>query len=454
MNKLIVWISVLFLFTFPIFAEEAAASGSEDEKKEEKEEIVSLNEDRRAILKYGIDSELISLISKLKEEDNKELSSDVAEIYAETLNPDIMKSAVDYFISIDYPDAVPAAEAILSNWEDENFNTLSSALRYISEYPGENSEQLISHLIEHENNNLASAALAAIGKCGSELSSDLLLDFLDDDDYPDELKPSIIKALGEMKSENAVDTLIEILEDIDEEKSWRWTACEALGKIGHSDALPAITEALTDKDTYLRSYAIKALAGFDGVEQTLIQALRDSFWRVRVAAAEALGERKTAEAVDILIYKAEKDPENNVKLAAITALGEISSREGLDFLRELYSKNTAAQSLRTKAAEIIIEKDLPASIDTIKSVLSEEWEKETSAVLSYTCKFLSKSENPDLKEVFARMMDHNDVAVKIYGIRGVQLNRITDYKERVESLTKEGVNNAVRKAALSALESL
>ncbi|MBI9108747.1 MAG: HEAT repeat domain-containing protein [Spirochaetales bacterium] len=453
MGKIIIFISVLFmLFSFSITAEETSQPAA-DEKKDE---IQSLNEERREILKYGIDSELISLLAKLQDEENKELSADVGAIYASTLNPDIMKAAVEYFISIEYPDAVPSAEKILGNWEDQNYDTLSSALRYISEYPGKDSEQLISKLLDHENKSLASAAIAAIGKCGSEETAQLLLDYLDDDEFPDELKPSLIRALGDMESESALDTLIEILEDVDEEKSWRWTACEALGKIRHEDALPAINKALIDKDTYLRAYAIKALAGFDsaGVEETIIQALRDSFWRVRVAAAEALGKKKSIDSVGILIYKAKKDPENNVKLAAIAAIGEIGGREGLDFLQDIYSKNTTAQSIRTKAAEIIIEKDLQASLEIIKKVVAEEWEKDSSVILSYTCKFLSKAEHPGLKEIFARMLDHNDVAIKIYGVRGVQLNRISDQKERLESLTKEGVNNAVRKAALSALENL
>jgi HEAT repeat protein len=259
-----------------------------------------------------------------------------------------------------------------------------------------------------------------------------------------------------MRSEKSIDILIEILEDVDEEKSWRWTACEALGKIGSTDALAVIEQTMQDKDTYLRAYAVKALAGFDTaeVEDELIQSLKDSFWRVRVSAAEALGERKSKNAVNILIYKAKKDPENNVKVAAVKALGQIADADSMEFLRELFKKSTTVQSLRTVAAEIIIREDLKASLDTINVVLSEEWEKENSAVLSYTCKFLSKTEYSELEQIFERMLNHKDLAIKIYGIRGIQLNGFTAQKERLESLTKEGVNNAVRKAALGALEQL
>ena len=440
---------LLTLLPVTAFAEDTAEDSSEDQ-------LISLTEERRDTLKYGIDSEIISLLDALKDEEDKILADVVAEVYAQTVNSDIMNSAVDYFISIDYGDATKTAEKIIENREDESYYTLSPSLKYLSHFPDDNTEDLILPLADHDNKTLAISALTALGKCGTEKSVDPLLDMLDNDDYPDELKPTVIKALGEIGSDKALDILIYILEDIDEEKSWRWNACEALGRIADADALPAIKDALQDKDTYLRSYAVKALAGFDGsdVEETLIQSLRDSFWRVRVSAAEALGERKSKAAVDILMYKAKKDPEKNVKLAAVEALGEIADSKSLDFLRELYRKNTTAPSIRTKAAEIIIEKDTAASIDTVTAVLAEEWEKDTSAVLSYTCKFLSKAREPRLETLFERMLNYNDVAIKIYGIRGIQLNKFAGMKERLESLTKEGVNNSVRKAALAAIEQL
>ena len=367
-----------------------------------------------------------------------------------------MNAAVNYFIRIDYDGAVDTAGEIIRNWEEESFNTLSVSLRYFSAYPEDGSEDIIFPLVNHDTKTLAAAALTAIGNCGSEASVEPLLDLLDDDDYHDELKPTIIKALGDIGSEKALDLLIDILEDIDEEKSWRWSACEALGKIAHPDALPAIEFALQDSDTYLRSYAVKALASFkdDEVEDILIQSLKDSFWRVRVSAAEALGERKSREAVDILIYKAKKDPENNVKLAAIEALGEIADSNSMDFLRDLYRKSNTTQTVRTKSAEIIIKNDLASSIPVITEVLDQEWEKDNSPVLSYTCKFLSTEKNIKLEPLFERMLGHKDVAVKIYGIRGIQLNRFSSMKDRLEELTNEKINNSVRKAALGALEQL
>ena len=421
----------------------------------EKDELISITEERRETLNFGIDSEIISLLQKMTDDEDDTLSELTGEIFSHTSNSDILNACVAYFIKIKYAGASETAERIVQNWEDEDFSSLSAALRYISEFPNEKSEEIILPLVKHDNKTLASAALTAFGKCGTDKSVDFLLDLLEDDDFTEELKPTIIRALGDIGSDKSVDVLIEILEDVDEEKSWRWNACEALGKIGNPDALPVIRQTLQDKDTYLRAYAVKALVSFDDdkIEADLIDALKDSFWRVRVSASEALGERKSKDAVDILIYKAKKDPEKNVKVAAVKALGQISTRESLIFLRDLYKKSTSLQSLRTEAAEIIIRDDLDASMDTITAVLAEEWEKDSSPVLGYTCKFLSKAENPGLEPLFERMLNHSDVAIKIYGIRGIQLNGFKNQKERLESLTKENVNNAVRRAALGALES-
>lgn len=441
---------IFCICSFSVFSQES----DEKEEKSDKEEIQSLVEERTDTLRYGIDSEVISLLEKLIDEKEDNLSDIIAEIYAETSNNAVMEKAVDYFIAVDYSSAVVYAEKRIEKWEDEDIDVITSSLRYISKYPGDSTEELIMPLVEHDSKTLASSALSALGKCGTDTSADYLLDLLEDDDYDEDLKPTIIKSLGAMKSEMAVDILIEILEDIDEEKSWRWTACEALGDIGHPDALDSIRQALNDDDTYLRSYAVKALRNFDGVDEVLMQSLKDSFWRVRVSAAEALGERSSKDAVDILIYKAKKDPENNVKIAAVEALGKIGDKESLEFLRELYEKNTTPQAIRTKAAEIIIEKDLKNSIDIITKVLAEEWEKDSSPVLSYTCKFLSTAEESRLEPIFERMLGHNDVAIKIYGIRGIKNNGFSSMKEKIEKLSEEGNNNAVRRAALSAVEEL
>ena len=457
-TRFLVIIFIFFSLSNYLFcdSDEATETSDNTEKTEDEDALISLTQERTDTLKYGIDSEVISLLEKLIDEENSLLAETVAAIYDQTANSEVMNKAVDYFIEIEYKDAVPSAENRIINWENEETSVISSSLRYVSAFSNDKTEEIIIPLIDHENKSLASSALTAIGKCGTESSADILLDYLDDDDYHEDLKPTIIRALGEMKSEAAIDILIDILEDIDEEKSWRWTACEALGKIAHPDALPSIKTALQDKDSYLRSYAVKALTSFDDetVEETLIQSLKDSFWRVRVSAAEALGERGSKNAVEILIYKANKDPEKNVKLAAIKALGKIGDSDSMDFLRDLYKKPTTNQSVRTTAAEIIIENDLTDSIDVIKVVLADEWEKDNSAVLSYSCKFLSKAENTKLEPLFEQMLNHSDVAIKIYGIRGVELNGFGSLKERIEKLTEEGVNNSVRKAALAAVEQL
>ncbi len=424
-----------------------------DEKKAE-EQLKSLDEDRRDTLLYGIDSEVTELIDKLTSEKDSKFTPEISEIYSAALNPSIISSCVNYFITVEFDGAGEKSRDIISNFEDENNNSLSAALRYVSTYPDEESEDIIINLVDNENKLLASAAITALGKCGTEKSADTLLDYLEDDDFPEELKPTIIKALGEMKSEISVDILIEILDDIDEEKSWRWNACEALGKIGDPEALPSIKEALLDKDTYLRSFAVKALSSYEGsdIEKTLIQSLRDSFWRVRVSAAEALGERKTKEAVDILIYKAEKDPEANVKKAAVKALGEIGTKESFEFLREAFGSSSTSAGIRALCAQTVIEKDLSASLDTVKKVFAEEYEKETSPILGHVCNFLSKQENSGLKDLYLRMLDHNDVAIKIYGIKGIELNGFKDLKEKLEAITESAGNNAVKKNALSVLE--
>lgn len=452
--KKICLIGIFFvLIGFICFADEENTTENTTEKTEE---INSLSEDRRATLKYGINSEVVDVINKLIEEENKDFADDIISILLNSTNSRIVDSGMNYLIKIENNGAKDFANSILLDWENQETEMLSAAIRYLSSFHDESTEEIILPLVENENKILASSALNAIGKCGKNASAEKLLDLLEDDDYDENLKQDILKALGEMKSEIAIDVLIDIMNDVDEEKSWRWIACEALGKIAHSDALPDIKNALNDEDIYLRSYAVKALTNFNDakVEDTLIQSLRDDFWKVRLSATEALGERKSTKAIEILEYKAEKDPEINVKMSAIEALGKIGTEESYEFLRNLYNKSNTSTNIRTKTAQIIIENDLDNSFEKINETIKNEWEKDKSALLNYTCKFLCKEKNEKLSPLLEKMLDHKDITIKIYGIRGIATNGFANFKDRLEELDNDKTNMSVRKAALDALEKL
>jgi hypothetical protein len=52
------------------------------------------------------------------------------------------------------------------------------------------------------------------------------------------------------------------------------------------------------------------------------------------------------------------------------------------------------------------------------------------------------------------MLDHGNIAIKIYGIRGIGSLRAMEYRERLQNLTEEGMHPGVRSSAELALRLL
>jgi HEAT repeat protein len=236
----------------------------------------------------------------------------------------------------------------------------------------------------------------------------------------------------------------------------RMYAASALGEIGDARALPALRELLTAQDALLRTYAAAALAGFalPEVEAALQDGLRDGNARVRQAAAKALARKDAQKSVDILIYKARYDPERAVRLEAIRSLGAIGSTRALSYLREAYQDRLVGNPYREEALAALLQQDPAGSLEAVRIVVEEEWSRKDAAVLEFTARRLAALEQGGLGELFQRFLESPNVAIRLYGLRGIRLNRLGSLREKVRVLAEEDPHPSVRREAQLVLEAL
>ena len=436
----------LFISTLAVFAAD----------EEEEEKIQSLREERRELLLYGIDTQVIELIEEIIEEKNDSLVGEVLAAFKLTKNPRIKISTFAYFTSIENFDLRDEALFIVDSWDLQDAELLSTAVQYLIINPDPELTAHLEPLLESEDQSVMRVAIKGLGYTGNDQTVGLFLEYLDDVDFSQNLKPELILALGEMKNQLAVEPLLEILEDDGEEPTWRRFASISLGKIGDPVALPAIRRVMYDEDPIMRSYAVGSLQYFvdEDIVPDLIEALKDSFWRVRVNAAKGLGEIGNERAVPILIFKANKDPEMNVKEEAVKALGQINSINASDALKEIYGNELSPLLLRVTAVEILAKNDLAGSLELFTEVINKNWEKKGSRILERTAYYLSVAESAELTTLYSRFLDSGDLVIIIYGIRGIERNREVTLLEAIEKLSGEDNHRSIRKAALSALEAL
>ncbi len=425
----------------------------------EADDIKSQKQERTETIKYGIDSQVIDLIDTLETEKNYDYNSVLLDLLKDSNNSQLKVKIIKLFKLSDDDSGVDN----IFNELQENYNlpdnVTVSYINYISKYQNKEISDYFLDLVENESNTISIAAITALSDSSLTNLTDRLIEYLDDSLFEDLRKPAIIETLGKLKAVEALGTLTDIATDIyTDNKSLRWKAVVALGEIGAEESLDILKSLFSDKDPYLRNYTISALKNYPPakVSSLLIQGLKDSSWRVRVNAAESIGELKLKEAVPILIYKGENDPDiRNVRAAAVKALGDIGTAEAYNFMRELYVNKRADIQLRSIAIEILAEKDLSKSIKAIESVFDEEWDNDKSTILDYTCNVLSMTKGKELKNLYARMLSYDKTLnLKLYALRGIRLNSFISFKSDIEELTGDETPGVIRKLAIDVAEDL
>ncbi len=451
MNNSKLFLILIIFLSFSVFAEE--------EKDNIKEEIKSLYEERIDTINFGINTQVIDLIKELESEKNYDFNDDLLKLLYSSKNSKLDQSVIALFEKSEDDSAVDYIFTQLE--EDFNLrdNNKVAYINYISKYQSIDISEYLLTLIDEESNALSIASIKALGLSELDNIKTVLIEYLEDSSFDTLRKPALIESLGKLKSIEALEILTDIATDVySDDKSLRWKSVVALGEIGSPDSLPVLKSLFSDEDPNLRNYTITALKYFksDEVTDLLIQGLRDSFWKVRINAAESLGELKIKDAVPILIYKIEKDPDiRNVRSASLHALGEIGGNTAYDFIRELYINERTDTGLRSIAIGILAEKDLSKSLKIIKTLLEDEWDKDKPVMLDYTCKVLSTTKDSSLKEFYIKMLSYDKTLnLQIYALRGIKLNSISSLKSEVEGLTGEETPGAVRKLAMDVLKSI
>ncbi|MDR1179241.1 MAG: HEAT repeat domain-containing protein [Spirochaetales bacterium] len=418
--------------------------------------IRPLSEERRDIIKYGLESELNVLLAALCNEKNDEFIDDFAQVLEKGAGVKTVQEIFNYFTIMDSDKGVEQAEKYLENYQEQSRDIIIAALRYLSSEKNHGFQEKIFPLLDSANAQITTAAVRYLGKRGNAESAGKLLELFEKEETSQTLRGEIILALGELKDPETVPFLKSLLEDEDEDTNLRRYACDSLGKIGDEQALPAIRAALESPDNILRSYAISSLGYFPGEENAtiLLSALRDSFPRVRELAAQRLGDMEYKDAVSILIYRARRDPDKKVRQAAIASLAKIGTGEAVSFLQEFFESEKNPGDLRSFAAEKLTDLHPSAMKESAAKIMDVEWTRDSSPILDVIGRLVSQKEYSGFDDLYKRMLGHQSFLIQIYAIRGIQKNHISSLKAEVEALSAEGRHPQLRKNALSALESL
>jgi len=213
---------------------------------------------------------------------------------------------------------------------------------------------IISLLNNDENANVRSWAAAILGDLPVNNQVEALINALKDKD--EIVRASAAISLGNLHAEQAVQPLIEALQD--EVADVRGHAAHALGSCGSNEEIvEPLIPLLKDENDGVRLWTAYALRyhGDSRAVDPLIGKLEDESYRVRGAAAEALGTFRDIEGIERTIkplLRALHDEVSDVTYLAAEALGKIGTEEVLIDLELLSSNDLLETSYKFKVNEV------------------------------------------------------------------------------------------------------
>lgn len=179
-------------------------------------------------------------------------------------------------------------------------------------------------------------------------------------------------ALGEFGDADAAISLLPLLDR--DEPEIRGAVSDALGKIGSEVAAEPLTKLFQDEDEQVRLKAVSAFRRFksDAATAPLLQLLDDASVAIRQRAADALGEAGNRAALDRLISMLRTDPAVEVRMAAAKALGQLKSANALKVLEEALDDEMTVRCRAIVAlGEIGDASSLPALLAMLKDLTPE-----------------------------------------------------------------------------------
>ncbi|KGE73965.1 HEAT repeat domain-containing protein [Spirochaeta lutea] len=436
--------------------DDGAAGESQDqtersitEAREKQEEIW------RQTLRFGIDSEVIATIDEIQSEEIVDLYDEIADIFEDSRSS-VREKIIDFFIEVEDFRLYPEVQRELLFYQDVSDNLVIRYLSFIKNDERPLTKDLwdvITEILQGSNNNLIAAVIPIIGEKGDPTYSDTLKELYEKDRQSTSIKAQILRSLGTLSVPEDRDFLEESATDASEETLLRQSAIEALGLMADKESLPVLKELVESDEVLIRTSVMSSLSNFPREEISPIfsDGLKDSYWRIRQGILRNLRDNPIPELEPAVGFVAQRDPERVVRLTGYETLTAYDSDYAWSIILEDAESGTTPEAIRVQLYSYLAEKKFSFGKTLLLKIIEEEWEKPNSRILDAICKALSESTDPEAVPVFERMLDHGEITIKIYGIRGLSNQGGESHRERIDGFLADGQHPAIQRAAERAL---
>jgi len=419
-------------------------------------DLSPFDEQRLQIIRFGTDTEIANLIKILRNEQPSSpagqtnggesppasrLEKELMDLAQNTKNRSILTGVFAYFGDREMSGLETRARTAIEERDYEAGETVNAALLYLGNVKASGARDLFEDIINGEESRFITGAIQALGKTaekdGPAETAEFLIDYYTNREPGDENRRLIITALGDMKAKEGTAFLVSIAENEDEKTPLRMAALDALAKISDPAGLDAVIGAVSSKDPNVRSAAVSSLGPFSGkdTEAAIIEAFRDSYYRTRIAAAKAAGERKLAAAVPYLRFRSENDDVPAVRDEAIKAMGLIGGDDTESALKDLFKERKNSDRVRINAGEMLLTHGKNDYVADIITEMDEAKAKNQTPLYNGFLRILGAAKSPKLEDLARRFFASGGVIEKSYAMDICSNNNFRGLADDIRKLT-------------------
>jgi hypothetical protein len=213
-------------------------------------------------------------------------------------------------------------------------------------------------------------------------------------------------------------------------------ALQALSQIGSKDGFAAVKQSLESKDPNVRSSAVAALGAFEGsdADKAILEAFRDSYYKTRIAAAQAAKERKLAAAVPYLRYRVERDEVPAVKDESIRALGAINNSDAIGVLAELFKNRKNPDRVRILCGEMLMTDAPDNYAQLLVAELQEAQKSNLRSLYSGLLKDLGQAKTSKLEDFAKKLFKSHGALERAYALDLAEKNKFVSLSKEIQIL--------------------
>ncbi|WP_288985108.1 HEAT repeat domain-containing protein [uncultured Treponema sp.] len=392
------------------------------------------------ILKYGLEGQITELIDELTKNQDNRFVDGIYDLFQETKSVAVKEKILDYFTKLKDSCLASYAVEIINDPYDEKNSIVEKCFKYVSEADIKDANPGLVDLVDKEEDAYFTGALSALGETGGKEEALFLADYLDRDDLNVSQRQALMRVLGRIKAVETWQKISEIAKDENENTFVRMYAAEAIGAMEKPESEDILVELFESNDPNLRTYVIKGISYFNDKKSSdlIIQALRDSQYKVRLEAVSAVGKNRIDKAVPFLIFRCkDKDEQKQVKEKCYSVIADLNTSDGNDYLISVLKDKKIGDATKAKVSAALLEYNHAGTkevIELARSALKSDVQKNLRYALG---KEFAKYDRSEFADICAEYIASDDVATQGTGLDIWAKGRYSSVKAAVEEIAKD-----------------